>query len=163
MKKPAANINAVHALVRTFAGVEDFARVNAHYMRRRFIPVLRNERFSRCCLTCLTQTGKLILDSEWHALYDCPSHDAARCRFALATKFSRNSDVESNPADINTIVAFAGKNAGLLGELAKFLLNIRMTRRRDHRRLTSDGPNGRNKVVHRLVWESWRAALSSDH
>ena len=47
--------------------------------------------------------------------------------------------------------------------LSKFLLNIRMTRRRDHRRLTSDGPNGRNKVLRRLVWDCWCAAMSPDH
>ena len=49
------------------------------------------------------------------------------------------------------------------GELAKFLLNIRMTRRREHRHLTSNGPNGRIRVQCRLVWECWRAALSPDH
>ena len=92
-QKTTASINAVHALVRTFAGVEDYARVNAHYMRRRYILGLANERFNRCCLTCLSLTGKRGLDSEWHALFDSPAHAAARGRFILATKYSRENNV----------------------------------------------------------------------
>ena len=132
-------------------------------MRRRFIPGLANERFSRCCLSCLTHTGNRIIDSEWHALFDCPSHAAARGRFAQGTNFARNSGVHSTPADISLIVTYTRESASRLGELAKFLLNIRMTRRRDHRRLTSDGPNGRNKVLRRLVWDCWCAVMSPDH
>ena len=71
---PSATINAIH----TLAGLEDFARVNAHNMPRKFVLGLSNERFSRCCLGCLAQNGKRFLDSEWRALFDCPSHAAAR-------------------------------------------------------------------------------------
>ena len=53
--------------------------------------------------------------------------------------------------------------ASRLGELAKFLLNIRMTRRRDHRHLTSNGPNGRVRLLRRLIWDCWRNALSPEH
>ena len=127
-KKPAASINAVHALVRTFAGVEDFARVNAHYMRRRYVFGLANERFNRCCLTCLTHTGTRVLDSEWHAIYDCPAHVAARGRFILATKFSRENIVESTATDLSHIVTYTRHSASRSGELAKSLLNIRITR-----------------------------------
>ena len=149
--------------MRTFAGVEDFARVNAHHFRRKHIVGLANERFSRCCLTCLTQTGKRVLDSEWHAFFDCPSHAAARGRFALATNFSFDNETESTAEDLSRIVTYTRNSASWMGELAKFLLNIRTTRRRDHRQLTSNGPNGRNRVQIRLVWECWRAALSPDH
>ena len=150
-------------LVRTFAGVEDFARVNAHYMRRRYISGLANDRYSRCCLACLTHTGKRVLDSEWHALLDCPSHAAARARFTLATNFSLDNETESTSKDLSRIVKYTRNSASWLGELAKFLLNIRTTRRRDHRHLTSNGPNGRIKVSLRLVWERWRSALAPDH
>ena len=162
-KKPLASIQAVHALVRTFVGVGDFARVNAHHSRRRYIPGLANERFSWCCLACLILTGKRALDSEWHALFDCPSHDAARGRFVLATKFSQNNATESTVTDMSRIVTYTKHSASRLGELAKFLLNIRTTRRRDHRHLTSNGPNGRLRVLRRLVWDCWRAALFPDH
>ena len=161
--KPNASINAVHALVRTFAGVEDFARVNAHHFRRMHIVGLANERFSRCCLTCLTHTGKRVLDSEWHALFDCPSHEAARGRFVLATKFSFDNETESTAKDLSRIVTYTRNSASWMGELAKFLLNIRPTRRHNHRHLTSNGPNGRSRVIRRLVWDCWRAALSPAH
>ena len=162
-KKPTASITAVRVLVRTFAGVEDFARVNAHYMRRRHIVGLANGNFSRCCLSCLTHTGKRVLDSEWRALFDYPSHAASRGRFALATNFSWNNENESTPKDLSHIVTYTRNSASWLGELAKLLLTIRTTRRRDHRQLTSTGPNGRIKVLCRLVWEYWRAAWAPDH
>ena len=162
-KKTSASINAVHALVRTFAGVEDFARVNAHYMRRRFLLRLANERFSRCCLACFAKNGKRVLDSEWHALFDCPSHAAARGRFTLATKFFRDSNTESTVAELCKIVTYTKHCVSHLGKLAKFLLNIRMTRRRDHRHLTSNGPNGRVRLLRRRILYCWRNALSPEH
>ena len=88
---------------------------------------------------------------------------AARGRFTLATKFSRDSDAESTVTDICHIVTYTRHCTNRLGELAKFLLNIRMTRRRDHRHLTSNGPNGRVKLLRRLFWDSWRNALASEH
>ena len=122
-----------------------------------------NERFSRCCLTCFAQNGKRVLDSEWHAIFDCPSHAAARGRFTLATKFLRESDSESTVTDLCHIVTYTRSCASRLGELAKFLLNIRLTRRRNHRHLTSNGPNGRVRLLRRLVWDSWRNALTLEH
>ena len=130
----------MHALVRTFAGVEYFARVNAQYMRRRFLLGLANDRFSRCCLACFAKNGKRVLDSERHALFDCPSHAAARGRFTLAMKFFRDSDAESTVADLCKIVTYTKHCASRLEELAKFLLNIRMTRRRDHHTCTLMAP-----------------------
>ena len=136
---------------------------NSHYMRRKHVLGLANDRFNRCCLACLTNIGKRVLDSEWHAVFDCPSHAAARGRFALATSFSLNIEIESTAQDLRHIVTYTRQNASRLGELAKFLLNIRTTRHREHRHLTSNGPNGRRRVERRLVWECWRAALSPDH
>ena len=148
--------------MRTLAGVEDFPRVNAHYMRRIFVLGLSNERFSRCCLACFAKNRKRVLDSEWHALFDCPSHVDVRGRFALATKFSRDSDAKSTVADLCKIVTYSKHCASRLGELAEFLLNIRMTRRRDHRHLTSNGSNGRVRLLRRLSWDCWRNALSRE-
>ena len=109
------------------------------------------------------QNGKRVLDSEWHAIFDCPSHAAARGRFILATKFSRENDAESTVTDLSHIVTYTRSCASRLGELAKFLLNIRLTRRRNHRHLTSNGPNGRVRLLRRLVWDCWRNALTLEH
>ena len=61
------------------------------------------------------------------------------------------------------LVTYTRSCASRLGELAKFLLNIRLTRRRNHRQLTSNGPNGRVRLLRRLVWDSWRNALTLEH
>ena len=122
---------------------------------------LSNERFSRCCLASFAKTGKRVLDSEWHALFDCPSHPTARGRFTHATKFSRDNDAESTAADICHIITYTKHCASRLGELAKLLLNIRLMRRRDHRHLIPNGPNGLVRRLRRLVWDSWRNAFDS--
>jgi hypothetical protein len=93
----------------------------------------------------------------------CPSHNAARARFALATKFVKNSETESTASDLSLIVTYTRNSAILLGELAMFSLNIRTTRRREHRHLTSNGPNGRIRVLRRLAWDCWRAAFDPYH
>ena len=40
------------------------------------------------------------------------------------------------------------------------LLNIRTTRRRLHRQLTSNGLKGRDRVLRRILWDCWRATLA---
>ena len=83
--------------------------------------------------------------------------------FTLATKFFRENESESTVTDLCHIVTYTRSCASRLGELAKFLLNIRLTRRRNHRHLTSNGPNGRVRLLRRLVWDSWRNALTPEH
>ena len=46
-----------------------------------------------------------------------------------------------------------------VGQLAKFSLNIRSTRRHNFRRLSSGGQFGRNKVIMRVAWERWKAGV----
>ena len=97
-------VGVFSVMVRAFAGVEDFARTNAHHPRRRFILGLALPRSIRCCLLCLAPTGQRILDSEWHALLECPSHNAARGRFVLATGYSRAAQIESTSDELKDIV-----------------------------------------------------------
>ena len=111
----------------------------------------------------LPKLEKLVLDLEWHALFDCPSHAAARGRFTISTKFCRDNEAESTVADLCHIVMYAKHCASRLGELAKFWLNIRLTRRRDHRHPTSNGPNGRVRLLRRVVWDIWPNALTPEH
>ena len=82
---PAADVGAVRAMVRMIAGVEDYARINAHYSRRHYFPSLDGAHAKRCCLHCFCNRGVRMLDSEWHAVFDCPLHVAARSRFRLAS------------------------------------------------------------------------------
>ena len=105
-------------------------------------------------------TGQLILNSEWHALFECPSHEAARGRFALATCYSRAAQIENTSEELKDIVTYTRNCARRSGELAKLLFNIRTTRRRLHRQLTSNGLKGRDSVLRRILWDCWRATLA---
>ena len=79
--------------------------------------------------------------------------------FSCVTCFHRSDRI----SPLITCRASCRYSASRLGELAKFLLDIRTTRRRNHRHLKSDGPNGRIRVMLRLVWECWREALAPVH
>ena len=105
-------------------------------------------------------TGQLILNSEWHALFECPSHEAARGRFALATCYSRAAQIENTSEELKDIVTYTRNCARRSGELAKLLLNIRTTRRCLHRQLTSNGLKGRARVLRQILWGCWRATLA---
>jgi hypothetical protein len=73
--KPTVSTNMFRTLLRFLAGLEDFARINAHYARRDKHPVLSNPVFKRSCLSCLLRRDINIIDSEWHCrmpLYSRP-------------------------------------------------------------------------------------------
>ena len=82
---PSADTEAVRVMLRTLAGMEDFARVNAHHERRAVFPDLSLVCFKHCCLYCLVNLGQSVVDSEWHAVCECPSVSAARTRFQTRT------------------------------------------------------------------------------
>ena len=137
------------ASLKNLTGLEDFARTNAHHPRRTIPPDLSNDRLKKCCLYCLTNSAKIILDSEWHAFCECPGFAAARSRFCCSTALQINC---SNPCavdDLCSLVAAAVGGASLSGELARFALNIRSSRRHLFRQLSSDGPSGRALVAAR--------------
>ena len=64
---PRADTGAVQVLLRTLAGLEDFARVNAHQKRRELHPLLAGNEFKHNCLSCLVYRNVKVLDSKWHS------------------------------------------------------------------------------------------------
>ena len=105
------------------------------------------------CSICTSENDVIIiltvLDSEWHAFCECPGFAAARSRFCCSTALQINC---SNPCavdDLCSLVAAAVGGASLSGELARFALNIRSSRRHLFRQLSSDGPSGRALVAAR--------------
>ena len=148
----------MRVLIRTLAGMEDFARVNAHYERRRRHPGLADARFHRSCLSCLVSKGNIVLDSEWHAFLECPLTRPARSRFELATGFDASTLSEACTVDsLVPLVTFTCADARRAGEFARLALDIRACRRHLFRRLSSDGQVGR--VVARLRLRVIRPAL----
>ena len=75
----------MRVLLRTLAGLEDFARVTAHHTRRDIHPELARDDLKRMCLYCLVHQGCRVLDSEWHSFFCCPCVAAARTRFQFYT------------------------------------------------------------------------------
>jgi len=149
---PTADTGAVRALVRTFAGVEDFARVNAHYKRRTDHPLLAANEIKRCCLACLAHNEHcpLVMDSEWHAFLECPHTAAARQRFIRSTGLTPRCSSPSTPEDLVALFCQVRCNRRFLDRLALFAFDIRSTRRHMFRQLKSDGPSGRTKVALRI-------------
>ena len=159
--RPKADAGAVRALVRTFAGMEDYARWNAHHPRRQLIPGLGAQFARHCCLSCLADHGRFVLDSEWHAICDCRLHGAARRRFAFATDYDFAQTTSDTAQSLIPVVTYVRGNAQFLGELAKFVFNLRATRRHRFRQLKSNGRMGHMRVTLRLVWERWRRSRAS--
>ena len=146
---PQANTGAVRILLRTLSGLEDFARVNAHHPRRGIHPSLANDQLKRSCLYCMTYSSEIIEDSEWHAICECPCFASARNRFCFSTKLNINYPAPCSVNDLCSLVAAVAGDARLSGELARFALNVRSTRRHLFRRLSSDGQTGLTLVATR--------------
>ena len=156
---PDADAGAVRALVSTFAGMEDFARWNAHFPRRNSMSSFTYSPFRRLCLSCFMSSGRKVLDTEWHALCDCPLHSASRGRFVMASNVEISSSLPSTVGDLVSLITSVRTDVRKAGLLAKFTLDIRSTRRHLFRQLSSDGPSGRRKVAARVAWELWRAGM----
>ena len=100
-----------------------------------------------------------MLDSEWHAVFDCPEHSAARSRFRLVSGISLSSMSPCGPVDLVKLVSSFRNHRRNLEHFSRFVLNIRSTRRHHFRQLTTNGPSGRAKVVKRIAFRLWRDAL----
>ena len=54
---PQAATGAIRVLLCTLAGLEDFARTNAHHLRRKLHPDLSNDQLKRTCHPSFSQSG----------------------------------------------------------------------------------------------------------
>ena len=79
------NTDACGEKLRTLAGMENFARTNAHFFRWDTHPTLRYSACERLCLHCLLDLPDQRLHSEWHAFLDCPLTEKAPREFVLLT------------------------------------------------------------------------------
>ena len=123
LARPTVSAEAFRALLRLVVGAEDYARMNAHHPRRRQFPELADERYKRCCVACLAWRGTCVLDSEWHALLECPSHSAARARARL--QYPKLYDLPS--ASIEALVILLGRvhnNAPHLDSLCRLAMGF---------------------------------------
>ena len=148
---PRADTGAVRVPLRTLAGLEDFARVGAHYTRRDVHPQLAADEFKHCCLSCLVSRGVKVLDSEWHSFLECPLIAPARSRFSEASTINITVTEPCTVLDLCNIVTTVSADPRKAGALAHFALDIRSSRRHLFRTLSSNGPKSRMLVATRLT------------
>ena len=148
---PSADTEAVRVMLRTLAGMEDFARVNAHHDRRAVFPDLSLACFKHCCLYCLVNLGQSVVDSEWHAVCECPSVSAARTRFQTRTDIDVTTVHVCTVDDLSRVVFRVNHDNKLSGAFSHFMYDIRATRRHVFRKLSSNGPHGRSHVAAQLA------------
>ena len=94
------------------------------------------------------------------AICECPLHAAARRRFVDATGYDFAQTSPDTAESLIPLVTHVRKNALYSGELAKFVFNLRATRRHSFRQLKSNGRLGRTRVSLRLTWERWRLLVA---
>ena len=140
LARPTVSAECFRSLLRLLAGLEDFARINAHQPRRRRQPALALARYKRCCLACLLRRRTRVLDSEWHALFACSLHRAARRRAMLQfpSEFPDRVSMASPDAhldDLVLIILHAREHAQLLDTLCRLALTVKLQRRRFFRSL----------------------------
>ena len=148
---PHADTGAVQVLLRTLAGLEDFARVTAHHTRRDLHPALATDDFKHCCLSCLVYRSERVLDSEWHSFCECPGTASARSRFSEICTTELTYNQPCTAKDLCRLVAHVSSDPRKAGALATLALNVRATRRHTFRKLSTHGPTGRGLVAVQLT------------
>ena len=78
------------------------------------------------------------LDSEWHSIFDCPLHLAARQEFLLLTKLNSFFESRSSVEKLALLIAHIRENCPLVHALARFALQIQINRRNWFRQLSTD-------------------------
>jgi hypothetical protein len=136
--KSSVGTGSFRNFLRFVCGVEDFARVNAHYKRREIHPILDREDCKRACLSCLVRRNSIVLDSEWHALLECPLTKAPRTLFSHAfPMFLAQHDHNDSLSTFVALIILAADNSKLVDEFVRWVGGIRMCRRREFRALST--------------------------
>ena len=87
------------------------------------------------CLSCLVRRGVRVLDTEWHAFFDCPVASSPRALFTFAFPLAQFGSSDF----LDTLVAItlqAGDDASLMGEFARLAAGVVSCRRGEFRALS---------------------------
>ena len=137
---PTAPTGSIRVMLRTLAGMEDFARVNSHHARAGTHPGLSEHSFGRKCLSCYYRRGTLTLDSEWHSILACPLHDKTRREFILSTGLRDPFRTVCSIDKLLQLIIHIRMDQKQVHAFARFLYQIQFSRRRMFRHLSSAGP-----------------------
>ena len=143
--KPSVSTCSFRRLLRFAAGLEDYARVNAHHPRRKAFPRLSEDTLRRTGLFCFTKTNMLFDDTEWHSFFVCPCAAKPRELFVDAfprfyDKFFPSEPRESLIVSMAEIFLEAKFNFHLTNELSRFITGIHVCRRQLFASLSKEGP-----------------------
>ena len=137
---PTAPTGSVRVMLRTLAGMEDFARVNSHHARTGTHPGLAEHSFGRNCLTCYYRSGYLHMDSEWHSILACPLHAKTRREFILSTGLRAPFQAPCSIDSLIMLIVLVRGDQHLVHAFARLLYQIQFARRRMFKHLSSAGP-----------------------
>ena len=129
---------ATRRLLRFLAGMEDFARCNGHFSRKHSHRIfLTEEHYKRLCLSCLIRRKVEVLDSEWHAIFECPLNSAPRALFSHAWPLERFGFPSADALhSLVSLVLQARTDARLLDDFALWVVGTLACRRREFRALS---------------------------
>ena len=141
-----SNINHDHmqTLLRFLNGMADFARWNSHESRWLKFPGLRDSELKRTCLLCKVNSGETHLDTEWHALFECPTCRGPRNQFRLALRSHPELVTfpilkrtrEPTVSDLANLVIRCRKDERLICDLARFVVDSLSCRQQAFRKLS---------------------------
>ena len=149
--KPSVSARSFRRLLRFVAGLEDFARTNAHQpQRRRIFPELGQEDLKRSCLFCFVNLKHTVLDSEWHSFFSCPACEeprhifidtSPRFHYLFCPGYETEEQLLDQITSLAKIIHEARFNRYLTNELSRFVINIHVCRRRVFRSLSTNRPH----------------------
>ena len=134
----------LQTLLRFLSGMADFARWNSHESRWKKFPGLRDDvELKRFCLFCKIR-GEKVLDTEWHALFECPTCRGPRSQFRLALRSHPELVTfpilkrtrEPTVSDLATLVIRCRKDERLICDLARFVVDSLSLRQQAFRKLS---------------------------
>ena len=134
---PGVNTDACRVMLRTLAGMEDFARTNAHFFRLDTYPTIRHSACERFCLHCLLNSPDQRLDSEWHVFLDCPLTEKACREFVVLTKLETCFHGTSSVEKLALLIARIKDDSRLIYASARYSLLMQCIRKVWFRRLSS--------------------------
>lgn len=141
--KPTVSVEAFRSLLRLVAGVEDCARRNSHKPRQRSHLALQQERFKKAYMSCLVRHGRVLEDTEWHAMLASPLHTSAwarlRVQFPDLIPLMMLSFFAFTPPTADDLALFllqARRDAPRLDAACRLALSVRDRRRWEFRSLT---------------------------
>ena len=140
--KPSVGAGSFHRLLRFTAGLEDFARTNAH-LPGTMISVNMRDSLKRTCLFCFANVNVYVEDIEWHSVFFFPCTVKPRELFIQACPRFYSIFFPASPPErsiVSKIFLEARSNRYLTNELARSVAGIHACRLQAFASWSKKGP-----------------------